>query len=102
MAMAEGAIAAERSRADGERDKADRITAELAELSKRFLASADDARSRELALQATLEAARAERGSERDRAEKLGERITAMQADMAASQARVVELRQRPWWRRLR
>ncbi len=91
----------ERTERYGEREKVDRITAELAELSKRFVSSTDDARSRELSLQTALEAARIERGSEHDRALKLGERLTAMQAEMAATQAIVADLRQRTWWQRL-
>lgn len=61
------------ARAQGERERADRIAAELHELAQRFAASTDEGRARE----ATA-----------------ADRLETVRAEMAA-------LRARPWWRRL-
>lgn len=69
----EGERDRERTERLAERNRADRITEELAELGRRFATSTSEARAREMAVQNRLDSARAE----------------------------LAGLRARPWWRRV-
>ena len=77
LAAARGECDRERGERHGERDRADRVTAELADLARQFAATtataAAEARAREAALESRIEAVRVEAAA----------------------------LRNRPWWRRL-
>ncbi len=77
LAAARGERDREREERHGERERADRVTSELANLARQFASAtataAAEARAREAALEARIEAVRAEAAAWRDR----------------------------PWWRRL-
>lgn len=77
LALARGEVDRERGERHGERERADRVTSELADLARQFAATTAtataEARARETALEARIEAVRAE----------------------------ATALRTAPWWRRL-
>lgn len=81
----------ERDERLAERERAEKIAAELADLSRRFVTSMDDARAREMMLEARLAAS----------TDDARTRETALQAKLDAVREEMTAVQRRPWWRRL-